>query len=529
MVLRQLLSGWLIAMAALARSVALALERASEDRSAPAPDPVMDALAERYPGAPAHWLAHVAERTAQLAEAGHAPLSLNSDPSAWPPMGVDGRLSRPLGLEAASLADRQRDPPRRGRQPPQRQEADVPTLAALRDRPSEVWRRSDQERPRRPRPVFAPVPDSAPPAERPGRATFAPEVVRRPRSPLSFAPLPSPSATADIASNPAVPMSEARASTAPASETAWSEPPAPPAGRLELANGPLEVRKPRANPPTDGFSAMPPRSNDVQEMPSEPHFDRAATTPARRQRAWFFAKLAAPRHESHLDLSPPRGHRASRQPAAAPGEVGFETPPASREAFRYSATPQRAVAPEPILRALTPLILRRPIFQAVAALRPRRRSRGRFQASVGAETRAAPVVHSPPPEPGLNPRGPPATRHRAARPDHVAPTFAPVEPNATPISAEDNKRHPAGVTADRRPASGPAPTHDLRLRDERSTFAGPHVPRSRARSAHFAESAWDDRWPGLPPPNVTSPPGVGVAPPRWEQLAHEQEEGRWSV
>jgi hypothetical protein len=33
MALRRLLSGWLIAMAALARSVAQALERASEDRS----------------------------------------------------------------------------------------------------------------------------------------------------------------------------------------------------------------------------------------------------------------------------------------------------------------------------------------------------------------------------------------------------------------------------------------------------------------------------------------------------------------
>jgi hypothetical protein len=68
MALRRLLSGWLIAMAALARSVAQALERASEDRSAPL-DPVMAALAERYPGAPAHWLAHVAERTSQMADA----------------------------------------------------------------------------------------------------------------------------------------------------------------------------------------------------------------------------------------------------------------------------------------------------------------------------------------------------------------------------------------------------------------------------------------------------------------------------
>jgi hypothetical protein len=53
MALRRLLSGWLIAMAALARSVAQVLERASEDRSEPILDPVMAALAERYPGAPA--------------------------------------------------------------------------------------------------------------------------------------------------------------------------------------------------------------------------------------------------------------------------------------------------------------------------------------------------------------------------------------------------------------------------------------------------------------------------------------------
>jgi hypothetical protein len=78
MALRRLLSGWLIAMAALARSVAQALERASEDRSTVAPDPVMTALAERYPGAPAHWLAHVAERTSQLAEVGERPARLDT-------------------------------------------------------------------------------------------------------------------------------------------------------------------------------------------------------------------------------------------------------------------------------------------------------------------------------------------------------------------------------------------------------------------------------------------------------------------
>jgi hypothetical protein len=95
MALRRLLSGWLIAMAALARSVAQALERASEDRSASTLDPVMAALAERYPGAPAHWLAHVAERTSQLAEAGEAPLSLTSDPAAWrrDPGLISGRAS----------------------------------------------------------------------------------------------------------------------------------------------------------------------------------------------------------------------------------------------------------------------------------------------------------------------------------------------------------------------------------------------------------------------------------------------------
>src|SRR5689334_19971605 len=127
MALRRLFSGWLGALAALARSVAQALEHAAEDRSAPAPNPVMDALAERYPGAPAHWLAHVAERTSRLAEAGEVPLSLNSDPATWPPTQPQ---AAPPPVETMARAPVSRDPAPTG--PSSRREAAVPTLAALR-------------------------------------------------------------------------------------------------------------------------------------------------------------------------------------------------------------------------------------------------------------------------------------------------------------------------------------------------------------------------------------------------------------
>jgi hypothetical protein len=245
MALRRLFSGWLIAMAALARSVAQALERASEDRSASTPDPVMAALAERYPGAPVHWLAHVAERTSQLAEAGDVPLSLNSDPAVWPPTRPGASPPSVEAMERAAVSHRPAPPrPATGR------EAAAPTLAALRERPSEVWRRPDAAPRRRPRPVFAsPASPSAPePSTRAASAMNASAPPSRPRSPLSVkARSPSP---ARSETSPALSVSETVARPEVAGrEAPWSDAPrsraATPAIRGTHAGGQASCRDPR--------------------------------------------------------------------------------------------------------------------------------------------------------------------------------------------------------------------------------------------------------------------------------------------
>jgi hypothetical protein len=141
MALRRLLSGWLIAVAALARSMALDVGARRGDRSEPTPasvpDPVMAALAERYPGAPAHWLALVAERTSQLAQAGEVPLSLTSD--AIRLAGLPPGAAGPLEPLPPTLAEAEPTRESRSRAAPR------PARSATLFRP---WRRCRTGRPR---------------------------------------------------------------------------------------------------------------------------------------------------------------------------------------------------------------------------------------------------------------------------------------------------------------------------------------------------------------------------------------------
>ncbi|KQY30831.1 hypothetical protein ASD38_05540 [Caulobacter sp. Root487D2Y] len=517
MALRRLLSGWLIAMAALARSVAQALERASEDRSAPAPDPVMAALAERYPGAPAHWLAHVAERTSQLAEAGEAPLSLTSDPSAWPPVGPDGLPSRPTTPTEPEPASRDPRPP-----PASRRETAVPTLAALNDRSSETWRRPEVERKRRPRPVFASL-EAAPTSERPTRPEPTPEpgaAPRRPRSPLTV--VGSPSQAAARAPEPAAPLSNRP--KAPPSDPIWSEAPPARAATPDAAEARPDPRRAPERPLNDhAFVQAHPKA--ASEDRSKTHPDRINAAPARRQRSWFFARSA--RIERSLELSadpgrPARGGSADTTETIAPARA-----PVPQATFPASSSDVSAVKPDRTWLDKTPPPPRRSLFRTLAALGARRRA-NRFTTPDPTGVRMTPPIDQP---------------SRDAVPERSAPSFISSRaiPSAPPAPVFSHLRGapPSRTKADavpraarrilRGPPKAPLSDGETQVRDKRSSFATPPPVPPRAASRRLAASPSDDRWPALPPMTIAPPPGVEASPPRWDQLAREQEEGRWSV
>ena len=528
MALRRLLSGWLIAMAALARSVAQALERASEPRVASAPDPVMAALAERYPGAPAHWLAHVAERTSQLADAGEAPLSLNSDPTAWPPArtpvelgDLPARPATPTEPEPAAR-DPRRPTPASSREPA------VPSLAALRDRSSEVWRRPDVERPRRPRPVFAAV-TSAPTSERPARPTAAESAPRRPRSPLTF--VGSPAQALPSAPDYSTPASDMPTAKAAPREAACSEP--PPARVAADARAWPDFQRTTERPPLDHAVAQA-RSKDAPEDRPETPSDRPDATPAvRRQRSWFFARSASA-HGGPLALSPDRrltelGRRAH---ARADAEATVAGDPASKPSptVPVSTSDLQTVAPDHAWRALAPPPARRSIFRALAVLRPKPRPRAdHLRAAEPTVARAAPMIGRPTPRSGHERPAPSFTPSRAGRSAHATPTFSPIERNAPTSPAEDQRPRRVAHRIVRRASSLTTSTGETEVQDKRPTFAPAPRTASRPASRGLAVSAPDDRWPALPPTVFAPPHGVEAPSPRWDVLAREQEEGRWSV
>lgn len=516
MALRRLFSGWLSALAALARSVAQALERAAEDRPASSPDPVMDALAERYPGAPAHWLAHVAERTAQLAEAGEVPLSLNSDPAIWPPI---QRQASPPPAQVMDRAPVSRAPaPTR---PLSRDEATVPTLAALRERPSEIWRRPDLA-PKR-RPVFA-SPSPAVGPEPPARSAPGPNAgARRPRSPLSV--------KADAPSRPASEtVRGAAVSEAPMRQAAWADTPrdpvetsgmtaVPPIQASSMGADPgvrtvAEERETR-NPDVHGGRIQPAalsrdrRSSIVKTLVREPV--RVARFFAPRPKP---VTRAASTEDDRTVLD--RAGAGERGPVALAAAASVIFPRASRDLATSAAPPSLPDTQRPISRALAALQARsraeRPPVTGPSATQTPLTADGM---SVEAPWRAAP--------PGFGPQM--ATRPGPAsafsRPDHDQSTalIRSVEPRAKPAVPKASTV-PRGAFALHGEATG---------RGGRATSTAPDAAPSRAAARRFAGSPPDDRWPQLPPAAFASPPGVAAPPPRWEELAREQEEGRWSV
>ena len=499
MVLRRLLSGWLIAVAALARSMALVLERAAADRSAPTPNsvpgPVMAALAERYPGAPDHWLALVAERTSRLAEAGAAPLSLSSQPSAWPASlpGAAGPLEPLMPTTLAEDEAVPRAPPRPVAHTPARGD-DVPSLAVLQGRSSEVWRRPQGAQARRPRPVFAPV-EPASPRPASTSASDAP-TARRPRSPLTLdigKLSPSPGATLS-------PAAELPERVAPQPNTSFRGVERPAEGAFMAPPA-----APKAGPRSTDRPEQRARRSDAPD--AAPSFSRAlsfgppAVLPSARDAVAFAPTVDAP----------PRGAPCTMNQPINPTPATVEPP----------AFPSSSVGP----------VARRSIFRTLAAL--------------GERPRAASVLHrhaatkSAPSGIALSPTDP-RSDHKAqspAPPSHGPEAAPPAAPTPRAVAhggdAPSIPSEPRAVmrSTPRRPSPTWAPSfaNDEASRDPRANFAISRPPSASNGSPRTARSSSDDRWPRFPP-NVFAPPVVAEIPsPRLDQLAREQEEGRWSV
>jgi hypothetical protein len=102
------------------------------------------------------------------------------------------------------------------------------------------------------------------------------------------------------------------------------------------------------------------------------------------------------------------------------------------------------------------------------------------------------------------------------------------ERQEAPIRAEFGADAPP---ASRRPgpAWATAFANDETPRDPRRGLAIDRPSSTDAKVPHATRSSTDDRWPRFPP-GVFAPPSVAAVPsPRLDQLAREQEEGRWSV
>jgi len=525
MALRRLLSGWLIAMAALARSVAQALEHASEDRATSAPDSVMAALAERYPGAPAHWLAHVAERTAQLAESGEAPLSLNSDPATWPSPRPE---ASPSPVEATERVAVPRDPP--SARPAPRYEATVPTLAALRERPSEVWRRPEVPSKRRPRPVFASSTSASEPAIHAPAAPAAPStgaLARRPRSPLSVKADPSFSARPRVNSTP-----EASGRPEPTQpEAAW-----PDGSRLRAETPGEAERRSIRRSSTEG---APPDRALAQKGPArQPELQPAgieAATIARGRKSWLVEALIEKPVRAVRSFAPRIGPARRAGPA---GEAWAATD-------RVGAV---ELAPAALAAGVTGDVRRpRPSRSTDAPIQPAPAARGAiFRALVGLGDRserrpaAGPAIAERAPSSGWT-SGDAPSRALASSPAPRKRTFSTPAPSiVSRLGSDRDPTQPAtrliepmawdeerGASTSERTVY--ASDDQARDRAKRPILTAPGVAPSRTAARRFANSPPEDRWPLLPPATCASPRGVAAPPPRWEELAREQEEGRWSV
>jgi hypothetical protein len=381
MALRRLMSGWLIALAAMARATAAALERAAAERSAPAVDPILAELAERYPDAPAHWLTFVAERMSRAADA--------VEMSSAPAESEAERLSAPEPLMAVAPGSMFADGPPPGPAPitpgfrpaRRREEAATPSLAELASRSSEVWRRPSGSPNRPSRPVFARPAEAATPTAAATARNDAPTTVRGSRSPLRV----DPGAASRI-----------RPDRSPVDSVAFDVRPSD-LGQPLAATPPDRALS--AEPATAASMSMTPAkrparnagSNDLLPMTGE-----AVREPPGTRRVQAASKTGS---ETALrgplfDPTPPSPSR-SRPPTREPAARAARPPPRDSSISEAEAPPSRRGQPRPF--AAVRSAARRMIVRTMAALGPRVASASHHLAPAGKPPSVTPptIIRSP--------------------------------------------------------------------------------------------------------------------------------------
>lgn len=519
MALRRLMSGWLIALAAIARATASALERAAAEPSAPAVDPVMADLVERYPDAPAHWLAFMAERMSQAM----GTVEMSSTPAesaAERVFAAESLLATAPGSTSIDTPPPSDSPIATGFRPARRrEEVTVPSLAELASRSSEVWRRPGGQPSRPSRPVFARPAEVAATMAAP-RGNEALTAAFRPRLPLTTAAPAAPAIwpdrsppdevspdmrPSDLGQPLAAPTPNGKLSVEPTAAVSISTtpPPRPDAG----SNDPPPITGEAARVAPSGSHLVPTVSKTASETaPRRPFFSPTSPSPL-----------------------PPDS--PSREPTA-----GSARPPPRDPTVVEAGIPHPRRAPAKPLAAVRSAA-RRAIVQTVAALRPRAASVRHHQVPAG----APPPVPSPTivrrPGRSTPPRAPTsaATSEHSTAPTEIRVSRAEGREALVETTPWSRHRRTARVDDD---TMRDGPSSARRSEQRAPAFASEAAPRfslaARRASpthgrAHEASSSNDDRWPSLPPSAPPPTPEVEAPPPRLNRLARDQEEGLWSA
>jgi hypothetical protein len=242
---------------------------------------------------------------------------------------------------------------------------------------------------------------------------------------------------------------------------------------------------------------------------------------------WFF-EAPRPAARGHQSLAePPRRASLTKGLWATARTPVAEEPASTRSAVVH---PEASVQPA-VAAIQAPSAKRRPVFRPLDALGSRSHA-DRHGVSDPSAAKTAPSIGWTLTAPG----------ERTPTSDFAPPRV--VSPRRTdaiaPRPNQDEPRSPGKIVsspraAERRDHGASSGRAALTTQSEApatrraSNFASPPAVASRDGSRRFAHSPTDDRWPTLPPSTFTPPAAVEAPSPRWDQLAREQEEGRWSV